>query len=292
MNDDPYRPDDRPPEQVTAGSQADKAGRPGCLSPGSISVFFLGLTVLFLIYFALLIVNPYVPINPFPPRTPLPIYIVASADPNVPMVTPTPTKLSETPRFSTLEPTAAPTLPPSPTDAGPASATPIVGDQPRVPTATPITPTPTLVSGPGLGDIITGVFTPPPAGDAASFTRSPFPFTVFGDEVQYIANPNDQACRWASIAGSVTDIDGQPLPGLALHVMGEGIDEIRFTGTALTYGDGGYEVFLNGAPLRSQYVVQLLSQTGTPISAEFTVTTSASCEENVAIVNFVQNFEY
>ncbi len=292
MSNDPYRPDDLPLEGGNAGSHADRAGRPGCLSPGVVSVFFLLLTALFLAYFGLLLVNPYVPINPFPPRTPLPIYVIATADPDRPTATLTATKLPETPRLNTLEPTLTPSQPPSPTDAGTSTARPVVGEQPRIPTITPVTPTPTLVSGPQQGDVIEGVFTPPPVGDPASYTRSPFPFTVFGDGVEYIANPNDQACRWASVAGSVTDINGQPLPGLAVHVVGEGIDEIRFTGTALTYGSGGYEVFLNGAPLRSQYAVQLLSQTGTPISAEFTVTTSPLCEENVAIVNFVQNFEY
>ncbi len=292
MSDDPYRPDDVPGPALPAGLDQAGTGRPGCLSPGPLTVFFLLLTVLYLVYFGILLVNPYVPINPFPPRTPLPIYVVATADPNRPTVTATPTKLPETPRLSTLAATVTPTA------TGPSAATtsptltPVVGELPRLPTATPVTPTPTLISGPGSGQVLEGVFTPPPPGDPALYTRSPFPFTVYGDEAAYIANPNDQGCRWASIAGSVTDLEGQPVAGLAVHVVGEGIDEIRFTGTALTYGAGGYEVFLNGAPLRSQYVVQLLGQTGAPISEPFTVVTSPVCEENVAIVNFVQNYAY
>jgi hypothetical protein len=252
MSSDPYRPDDLAVKDLPTGAGGEPVGRPGCLAPGVVAVFFLVLTVLYLVYFGILFVNPYVPINPFPPRTPLP----------------------------SATSTASPT------------ATPVVGELPPLLTAVPPTPTATLISGPGPGQVVEGVFTPPAPGDPSLYTRSPFPFTVYGDAATYIANPNDQECRWASIAGSVTDLGGVPIVGLAVHVVGEGIDEIRFTGTAPTYSLGGYEVFLNGAPLRGQYVVQLLSQTGTPISAEFTVTTSPVCEENVAIVNFVQNFAY
>ena len=85
---------------------------------------------------------------------------------------------------------------------------------------------------------------------------------------------------------------GEPVAGLAVRVIGEGIDEIRFTGTASAFGAGGYEVFLNGAPLEAQYTVQLLSQTGAPISEAFSVTTQSSCETNVSVVSFVQNHTY
>jgi hypothetical protein len=287
--ENPYLPDDMAAEEAPPSEEL--VGRPGCLSVRAITYFFLFLTVLVLIYFGILLVNPYVPINLFPPRTPLPVYVVATANPNLPTATPVPTKLPETPRLNTLEPTSSPTLVPSPTLAD--TATPaVIVSLPSIPTGTLIVPTPTLVSNQEPGQVVEDVFTPPPPGNVSEYTRSPFPFTIFGDAVQYVLNPNDQGCRWASIAGSVTNLDGVALAGLAVRVVGEGIDEIRFTGTALTYGPGGFEIFLNGAPLRGQYVVQLLSQTGSPISDEFTVETSSSCEENVAIVNFVQNHPY
>ena len=88
------------------------------------------------------------------------------------------------------------------------------------------------------------------------------------------------------------DLAGDPVRGLGIQLTGEGLDEVRFSGTAPTFGDGGYEFFLNGTPIRGLYTVQLLSQTGAPISEEFVVQTSPVCEENVAIVNFVQNHEF
>ncbi len=288
MSDNPYLPDDLPEDALTDTDERQQ--RSGCLSPNAITLIFLVLTGLVIIYVAILLANPYVPINPFPPRTPLPVYVVATADPNRPTDTPPPTKLPETPRLSTAAPTITPT--PTATSSPLPTATQIIASPPRLPSATPVLPTPTLISGGGAAAAVEGVFTPPPSGDPAQYTPSAFPFTVYEDAVTYIANPNDQGCRWASIAGSATDLEGQPISGLAVHVVGEGIDEIRFTGTALTYGPGGFEIFLNGAPLQGEYVVQLLSQTGSPISEEFTVETSPVCEENVAIVNFVQNHAY
>lgn len=280
MSGDPYLPANAPGAgEIPPGAEDDLDARPGCPA-NAVTLIFLGLTALFAVYFVILLINPYVPINPFPPRTPLPVILVATPNPNAPLPTVTPTKLPETPRLSTSAPTASLT----PTLLPPATETPVVVVPPTVPTNTPV-PSPTM-----SGEIVVqGVFTPPPPGNPAEYTRSPFPFTIYGDSVSYIPNPNGQGCRWASIAGSVTNLQGEPLAGLAVQITGEGLDEIHFTGTALTYGPGGFEIFLNGAPLRGEYVLQLLSQTGAPISGEFPVTTSPLCEENVAIVNFVQN---
>jgi hypothetical protein len=290
MSDNPYLPDDYEPADTPADIQPESAGRPGCLRPDRITVVFLILTGVFLVYFVTLLVDPYLPINPFPPRTPLPIYVVATADPNRPTNTPMPTKVPETPRLNTIMPTATPL--PQATRTPPPTDTPVIMAPPSFPTATRIPPTPTLIRGAEQSSGITGILTPPPPVDPAQVTRSPFPFTADYDMAAAIANPNDQGCRWASIAGTVIDLEGRPVSGLAVHVVGEGIDEIRFTGTALTYGAGGYEIFLNGAPLSGQYVIQLLSQTGAPVSEQFTVETSPRCEENVAIVNFIQNHAY
>ncbi len=289
MSENPYLPDDFDPEPSSANSQG-VADRSGCLSPNLISAMFLFLTVVFLAYFAVMLVNPYLSINPFPPRTPLPVYVVATADPNLPTSTPSPTKALNETRLNTLAPTATSTQ--LPTSTALPTTTPAAVSPPSFPTATRQPPTATLVSGLVAGAGASGVFTPLPPVNPAEVTRSPYPFTVYEEGAVYVPNPNEQGCRWASIAGTVIDLNGAPVSGLAVHVVGEGIDEIRFTGTALPYGPSGYEVFLNGAPLSGQYVIQLLSQTGTPISAEFPLATSSVCEENVAVINFVQNHAY
>jgi len=287
MSDDPYLPDDVDPKTLEEARRPPGAGRPGCLAPGVITGFFLVLTLAYLAYFGLLLADPYVPINPFPPRTPLPVYVVATADPRGLTPSPSPTKIPEAARLTTLVPTVTPTVTPSLTPT--VTATQIVITPPRLATSTLIAPTQTLVGAEPPAQAEGMVITLPPPVNPAEVTRAPFQFTVYGDEASYIANANDQGCRWASIAGAVIGLSGEALVGLAVRVVGEGIDEIRFTGTAPAYGPGGYEVFLNSAPLEAQYVVQLLNQTGAPVSEEFTVITSAECEANVAVVTFVQN---
>lgn len=290
MSENPYLPDNVDPADIRPALPPPSAEqRPGCLSPGAVTVLFLVLTALFLVYFGTLLVNPYLPINPFPPRTPLPIFVVATSDANA-VAQDNATKIPETPRLTTLVPTITPTITATVTPS--ATATQMVIAPPRLPTATPVAVTATLVGGVAPQTSVETVFTPPAPVDAASVTRSPFPFTLANEVVTYIPNPNDQGCRWASIGGAVVSLNGEAVSGLAVRVVGEGIDEIRFTGTAGAFGPSGYEVFLNGAPLDAQYTVQLLSQTGAPISEAFTVTTSTVCEQNVAVVSFVQNHDY
>ncbi len=286
MSKDPYLPDDVDPEALKAARRTS-AGRAGCLTPNAIAGLFLVLTLVYLVYFGVLLANPYLPINPFPPRTPLPVYVVATADPRGLAASPSPTKVPEVARLTTLVPTVTPTVTPSLTPT--VTATPPVITPPRLATRTLIPPSPTLIGAASNVPAAGLVITPPPAIDPAAVTRAPFQFTVYGERAAYIRNANDQGCRWASIAGTVIGLNGEALIGMAVRVVGEGIDEIRFTGTAPAYGAGGYEVFLNSAPLEAQYVVQLLNQTGVPVSEAFTVVTSPECEENVAVVTFVQN---
>lgn len=299
--EDPYMPDDPPesPQLKEPFSGEREADEPvGCLlSPNTVTAILLFLTALFVVYFVILMVNPYVPINPFPPRTPFPEIVVATLDPNVPTATPTATKLPNTPGLNTLAPTV-PTETPTvlvftDTPILSPTVTQVLVAPPSTTTSTAIPqPTLTLIGDPGEGVEGQQVFTPPPPGNPAQFTRSPFPFTVYDDAVVYVTNPNERGCNWASISGAVTDLAGEPVRGLGIQLTGEGLDEVRFSGTAPTFGDGGYEFFLNGTPVRGLYTVQLLSQTGAPISEEFVVQTSPVCEENVAIVNFVQNHEF
>ncbi len=291
MSDNPYLPEDVAPEEALPALPPPAAQRRGCLTPNGVAVLFLLLTAAFLVYFGTLLVNPYLPINPFPPRTPLPIYIVATADPAVVAADlASPTKPPDTPRLTTL----VPTVTASPTETVTPSPTPtqMIVAPPRLTTPTPPAPTLTLVGAQVLDTSVASVFTPPAPVDPAQVTRAPFPFTLAGEAVTYIPNPSDEGCRWASVAGAVVSSTGEPVAGLAVRVIGEGIDEIRFTGTTPAYGGSGYEIFLNGAPLEAQYMVQLLSQTGAPISEAYAISTVASCEANVAVVSFVQNHAY
>lgn len=136
--------------------------------------------------------------------------------------------------------------------------------------------------------------TPDPNAQAAfpATPNSVLPFALDDSGVIYIPNGNSSGCDWASIAGTVTGMQGEPVNGYGVEIK-DAEDETRldakvFSGSAVTFGDGGFELVLSGTPQAGTYTVQLFSPAGAPVSETYTVTTRDSCDENVAIVTFVQ----
>jgi hypothetical protein len=200
--------------------------------PNLVAILFFAASILLIIVFSIIFVNPNTPLNPFPPFTPIPILITATFLP--------------------------PTQGPPPTE----TAIPTLG-----PTAT---------------------FTPIPAEAMPTTQASLFPFVAANGGAVFVPNGNDKECDWSSIAGSVTDMANAPLDGYGVHISGQSLDETVFTGSAQTFGPGAFELFLNGAPQVGIYAIQLLSPAGVPLSDVYTITTRATCEENVAVVSFLQ----
>ncbi len=60
-------------------------------------------------------------------------------------------------------------------------------------------------------------------------------------------------CNWASIAGIVTRIKGEALNDYGVQINDaenpNGIQDRVYSGGALTFGDGGFELVLGGAPV-------------------------------------------
>ncbi|MCB9453743.1 MAG: hypothetical protein H6672_20120 [Anaerolineaceae bacterium] len=153
---------------------------------------------------------------------------------------------------------------------------------PIIITTTPLPPTATLF--PTAGP--TATFTPLPPDQLQR--DLPFPFQMAASGIIYVPNAGEKGCNWLSIAGSVTDTAGQPVAGLGVRVQGNGLDETVGTGGALNYGPGGFEMPLGEAPGIGTYTVQLLSIQGAPLSEVYTVATRDTCDQNVAIISFVQ----
>lgn len=252
-----------PPQQPQLSS-----GR-GYACADVITAIFLLLTVLVASVTILLIANPRSPLNPFPAPTFPAVSVLASP---LPTETATETFTPE-PYSPTPLPSPTPTVTPLPT----ATATP--------------TATQTPVVG-GAGVTPTQAQTESVAATLPQYTLSPFPFTV--KPIKFAANTTQDGCQWQSIAGTVVDLAGKPIKGLAIRVAGSNgnIDEVHYSGTALTFGESGFEVFLGAIPREDQYTVQLLGRTGAPISDTINITTRIGCDQNVVIVNFVQNHPY
>ncbi|GAB4442297.1 MAG: hypothetical protein Kow00120_11120 [Anaerolineae bacterium] len=224
-----------------------------------VALFFLGLSVLVVVWVALVMYAPYGWYNPFPPPSPTPQVVVLpyqSPTPDPSTGTPTPTETPVPPSATPVTPTPLPTLEPF---FARTTATPALSPTPEI--------TPTVTN-----------------------TPSAYPFTLEGEAVAYGPNYNSAACAWQSIAGRVTGLDNRPVEeALYVEIRGEGVDELVPTGSQPAFGPSGFELSLGDTPRRGQYVVRLVGQSGEPLSDEIVVETIDRCEQNVALVNFVQN---
>ncbi len=232
-----------------------------------ITVIFLLMTVAVIAFVLLLIVYPHSPLNPLPQPTLVPL-IIAPTD--LPTFTPTNTF---TPGPPTATGTATNTA--TATHTGTATASPTTSNTP-------------VLGGPRA--TATAATTRSAAKSATPlFTQAAFQFTV--KSIDYQANHTSDGCKWSSIAGTVSDLNGAPLKGVAVNVVGGGgtIDETHYSGQEVRFGVSGFEVFLGTQPRADSYTVQLIGKTGAPLSDAIAVQTHTSCKENVAIVNFQQN---
>jgi hypothetical protein len=205
-----------------------------------------------------------------------------------PSITPTETPTLEPTLTETPSPTASPTVLAikSPTP----SASPTTSPSPR-PSAT-LPPTATFTPTPSP----TFTITPTPTGPTPTptVTLSTYPFTI--QQGTPLLRDNfvniGAGCNWQGVAGLVTDQTGAHLQGIEVHVSGDGFAEIAaLSGTNPGYGASGWEVMLASAPNTGRYQVSLWSST-TQISPVVTIVFPGSCQQNLALINFVQTRPY
>jgi hypothetical protein len=243
-----------------------------------ISIVFLVLSVGWIIFVVTRLMGPPVT-DPrianfvLPPTQELPTLTPT----NTPLPTDTPTDtLTPTITLSPTEtPTITPTLAPSATITDTPMATLIPSETPTPlatftsqPTATPTGPTPTVE--------------PPP---------SPYPFRLREENVILTQNfANAAGCAWQGFGGQVFGLDGNPLPGLQIHVFGSdtATDFFVQAGSNTLYGPAGWEQPVDTVINTRTYFVQLLSAQGTVVSDPIQVTFPGDCAQNLALVNFIQ----
>ncbi len=207
--------------------------------------------------FALVYINPYLVINPFPPPTLPPLL-------ELPTSTPTPLIL--------LPPTWTPTLTPEPTMTQTPSPTPSPTEQSATVTQEGVEAT------------------------SASITPTGMPYVLQPNNPVAIPNIGhpDKGCNWMGVAGQAIGMDQAPVVGLFVQlggVLGDRyFDYLSMTGTATQYGIGGYEFTLGDKPIasRSTLWVQLFDQGMVPLSDKVFFNTYAECEKNLILINFNQ----
>ncbi|MBE2183547.1 MAG: hypothetical protein IAE89_08995 [Anaerolineae bacterium] len=196
----------------------------------------------------------------------------------------------------TLTPSITPSFIPSNTPITPTNTLTLT----PVPTST-IEPSVTLTETPVPSLTITRTIEPTltdtPGPTAVSFTPqatvpppSAFPFEVRDDQVIFTTNfANIAGCAWQGIGGQVFSIDGSPLPGIRVHVFGNGLELFADSGSNTLYGPSGWEIAVSNVVNTGTYLVELQTPQGTIISPQKSVTFSANCGSNLALVNFRQN---
>jgi hypothetical protein len=140
------------------------------------------------------------------------------------------------------------------------------------------------------------LYTLTPTGTAAAAAEYPFivgPGTPVG--TSSLAFHPDAGCNWMGVAGQVFDLSGAPVSGQQVHVggvlLGSPIEMLSLTGTTTAYGNNGfYEFTLGTKPVDStgNLWVQLLDQSGLPMSDKIYFDTYSACDKNLVFVNFKQ----
>lgn len=241
-----------------------------------ISLIFLVLSILWIIFVITRLLGPPAT-DPSAAAAILPTAIV------LPTLTPTDTPLPS----STPTDTETPTVTFTPTETPTQTLT-------VAPTMT-ITDTPTITFTPSETPTPLATFTPQPTatptGPTETFTptTSPYPFSLRDDNVILTENFANQAgCAWQGFGGQVFGLDGNPLPGMQVHVYGETVDFYVQAGSNTNYGPSGWEQAVDTVINTRTYYVQLLSPQGTIISEPVQVTFPGDCAQNLALINFIQ----
>ena len=157
----------------------------------------------------------------------------------------------------------------------PTATAEIISSPTETPTATAEPPTPTSTV-----DQIGGFF------ELQAGSPSRLDSSVFHPEL---------GCDFMGVAGQAFNLDGAPIADLRVHVSGtlgtESVDKFGLTGAATQYGAGEYyEIQLANQPVASDSTLQvtLLDAAGQAISDSYSFSTTASCQENLIMVNFVE----
>jgi len=198
---------------------------------------------------------------------------------------------------SDTSPVGFPTLPPewTATETATITGTPLPHTLTPEPTETSVRPTrtPRQSATPTATPTPTGPTPTPSRTPTPTITRSAFAYTMQDETPTYLPNLiNNASCNWFGIAGRAFGLDGGPVIGLMVQVVaGDVVLPLVQTGSQPAIGPGGYEVFLDDHPIASTdvYRVQLFTNTGTPLSEQFGLTTYGDCNRNLVMVNFVQN---
>ncbi len=104
----------------------------------------------------------------------------------------------------------------------------------------------------------------------------------------YMANFAHPAagCDWSGVGGQVFDSNGTPLAGLFV-VAGDESGQLwaAQTGLSTAYGPGGYEIQIT-VQTNQFFWLQVVNDSGQPLSEQITFNTFQDCTRNLVLINF------
>jgi hypothetical protein len=105
--------------------------------------------------------------------------------------------------------------------------------------------------------------------------------------------PDHDTCKlW--VAGQAYDLQGAPMQGITVmlggSLGGKNLYQLSLTGTALQYGQAGYEFTVAEQAIKSKQAawVALFDQAMIPLSGKIYFETYDDCSQNLILVNFRQ----
>jgi hypothetical protein len=216
------------------------------------------------------------------------------------LVTPTPPSVLQIP---TETPTPTSTLTPIPSQTARPTSTPLPTKTPTdvPPTATasdtglPPTATFTATLPPTVGPTLPPTKTPLPTVDPNLPTQTPvgFPFKIQEGSPAYLANLEATGCSFQGVGGQVFGTNGEPLFNLQIAVTsGAGFSTTVSSGSNARYGESGWLAQVDAAANAQTYTVELRNSQGVALSPKVTVSFSGSCDQNLALINFLQTRPY
>ena len=137
--------------------------------------------------------------------------------------------------------------------------------------------------------------TPTPTKTASSTPTPKAPYSVSVSAIDSTIIHPDLACNWTGIGGTVVDASGAPVLYRTLRLTGsfngKPVDKLTVSGTALDYGQSGFEFVLGNTPLATskQLTLQLLDQGGLPLADNVYVVTYKDCKKNLLLVRYKEN---
>ena len=181
---------------------------------------------------------------------------------------------------------------PTPFDFPTATITPLQLEATWTPTAVFVTDTATLAPTITVQPSQTPVSLVPPTRTLKPTETPEAPFGANVTPIESTIIHPELGCGWFGIGGSVVDDKNAPVLFMTLRLTGsldgKPVDELRVSGTALDYGQSGFEFELGKSPVASSklLILQLFNQAGEKLANDIPIVTYNDCNKNLILVRY------